>query len=547
MLKKIYNLLEPADRKKCAGLVIVVFMVSMLNFAGLASIFPLLKIVLDGNHGDFNVGLVMFGILVFIVVKNLAVFLLNRVQTKFLLQQFRHFSYQLFCRYYQRGLLFIRDKGAVRLTNDVNSLCLTFSVSVLQSILSIMGDSILAILVFAALAIMSPLASLFLLLACIPLFTFYWMVVRSKVREYGKDDLEARRKQARTVSESFRGFVELEVSNAFEIQVNRFIDGLDTINQCRLKMDAVRAFPALLCEVAIILGLSLLILVQDESQLLVGGVFALAAFRLMPSVRNILGCWTSLQQSSYCIDTLQRELEGDLENKVENKPLTFENELCAENITFAYKDSAPTLKDFSCTIAKGECVGIQGQSGAGKSTLFNVLLGFFPVQSGRVTVDGKAIDAQTVKAWHNMVGYVPQNVFILQAPLAENIALGCETIDEERVWKVLEQVQLKTWAEELPDGINTHMGEAGNRLSGGQRQRIGIARALYKQAEVLFFDEATSALDNETEREINVTLRALSELRSELTMVIIAHRDTSLAFCDRIINISEMSNTEPSI
>lgn len=537
MLKKIYCLLEPADRKKCAGLGVVVLLTSLLNFAGLASIFPLLKMVLGQDQGDANVLWVMTAVLAFIVFKNLVVMGLNRIQTNFLLKQYKHFSYQLFCRYYQRGLLFIRNKGAVHLTNDVNTLCLTFSVSVLQSILIMVGDALLVVLVTTALFFLSPMSALFLLLACLPLVLFYLLVVRSRVREYGKADLEARRKQARMVVETFRGFAELEINNAFGNQLSNFIDGIDTINDSRKKMDMIKAVPSLLSEVAIILGLALLMLVQGTDHLLVGGVFALAAFRLMPSVRGILSGWTTLQSASYSVDTLYAEMNADAKTETLNIPITFNRELKADDVSFAYPDGQPILQHFSCTISKGECVGVQGTSGAGKSTLFNILLGFFPLQKGCIRVDDQELNSDNLRSWHSLVGYVPQDIFILKASLAENVALGVKTIDRNRVLEVLEQVQLKDWLDTLPNGLDELLGEAGSRLSGGQKQRIGIARALYKQAEILFFDEATSALDNDTEQEINQTLKILSQTQKELTMVIIAHRTTSLSFCDRIINI----------
>lgn len=188
MLKKIYSLLEPADRKKSVGLVMVVLLTSLLNFAGLASIFPLLKLVVDKEDGNTNTMLVMVGVLLFILLKNFAVIGLNRVQMNFLLRQFKHFSYQLFCRYYQRGLLFIRSKGAVHLANDVNTLCLTFSVSVLQSILTMIADGMLVMLVTAALFVLSPMAALFLLVACLPLILFYFFVVRARIRKYGMEE-----------------------------------------------------------------------------------------------------------------------------------------------------------------------------------------------------------------------------------------------------------------------------------------------------------------------------------------------------------------------
>ncbi|MBR6042997.1 MAG: ABC transporter ATP-binding protein [Paludibacteraceae bacterium] len=543
MLKKIYYLLEPADRKKCAGLAVVVLLTSVLNFAGLAAVFPLLKRVLDKNSGGGDTLWLLLAVVVFIILKNLAVMGLNRIQTNFLLRQYRHFSYQLFCRYYQRGLLFIRGRGAVQLANDVNSLCLTFSTSVLQSILVMVGEGILVVMVTSALFVLSPVAALFLLVVCMPLVGFYILVVRPRARRYGTADYLAHRKQARLVVETFRGYAELEVNNAFENQLDNFSGGIDTVNSCRRKMNMIREIPSLLSEVAIILGLVMLVMVRGTDHLLVGGAFAMAAFRLMPSLRTILGGWTSLQQASHSVDMLYTEMNTPEREVPAREPLTFNRCLKAQDVTFAYPDGQTVLQHFSCSIAKGECVGVQGASGAGKSTLFNILLGFFPPQQGRVMVDDRELTAANVKSWHALVGYVPQDIFILKGSLAENVAFGEKTIDRERVLQVLEQVQLKPWLETLSNGLDTQLGEAGSRLSGGQKQRIGIARALYKRASVLFFDEATSALDNATEQEINHTLKTLSQTQQELTMVIIAHRTASLAFCNRIINVSPDSNT----
>jgi ABC-type multidrug transport system fused ATPase/permease subunit len=169
------------------------------------------------------------------------------------------------------------------------------------------------------------------------------------------------------------------------------------------------------------------------------------------------------------------------------------------------------------------------------------MLGFFPPTSREIQIDGKKLTPSNRHQWHRLVGYVPQEIFIIQGSLAENIALG-QTIDEEKIRNVLKQVQLDEWAATLPEGMNTSLGEYGSRLSGGQKQRIGIARALYKDAEVLFFDEATSALDNHTEQEINAALQELSNTHKELTMIIIAHRESSLTFCDRIIDLETFDN-----
>jgi ABC-type multidrug transport system fused ATPase/permease subunit len=217
-------------------------------------------------------------------------------------------------------------------------------------------------------------------------------------------------------------------------------------------------------------------------------------------------------------------------------PFTFNHSIEIENLGFAFPDGGVIIEKFHSTIHKGERIGVRGPSGSGKSTLFNLLWGFFPPTAGSIRIDDKVLTPSNRRQWHRLVGYVPQEIFIIQGSLADNIALG-QPIVPEKIERILEQVQLKEWAFELPKGIDTPLGEYGSRLSGGQKQRIGIARALYKEAEVLFFDEATSALDSYTEQEINVALQELSDTHKELTMIIIAHRETSLAFCDRVIEL----------
>ena len=217
--------------------------------------------------------------------------------------------------------------------------------------------------------------------------------------------------------------------------------------------------------------------------------------------------------------------------------MPFEQAICIEKLTYAYPESPNVLENFNCRIAKGEYVGWSGSSGIGKSTLFNLLIGLLSPTSGTIRIDGTPLTAENRKAWLRHIGYVPQEVFIFNGTLAENIALGCKQTDRERIKEILEKVSLNDWVSTLPEGLDTTLGEAGGKLSGGQKQRIGIARALYKEADVLFLDEATSALDNQTEKEVNETLMHLKENYQGLTILSIAHRESSLAYCDRIITL----------
>lgn len=537
MLKRIYRLLPLDARKESVWQVVLTFLSSLLNFAGLASLYPLLKVILDGQSDRARVWMVTAAVLVFILVKNLLVLLISKKQVRFLLSQYKYFSTGLFRTYYQRGLLFIKENGPVRLMNDVNSLCHMFSMSVLQGFFKIVGETLLALMIFAALFYLSPKVTLLLVLVAMPLLAVYAFVVRRQLRFLGEEEIVARRNQCRTVVDTFRGYVELETYSAFDKQNRMFDSSMSEVSRCRQRLVTILSMPTLLSELAIVIGLVLLLMSQNGEQLLVSGAFALAAFRLMPAFRTIAERWTAIQQSSYCVEVLEREMSEE-NAEVEARPIAFHDALRAEGISFSFADGTRVFENFDLTIRKGDHIGICGQSGAGKSTLFNLLLGFYRPQSGRVTVDGVELDEATQRSWLDLVGYVPQNVFITQGSIRENVALGYDDVDEARLSEALRRACLLEWVESLPDGDDTLLGEAGARLSGGQKQRIGIARALYKGAEVIFLDEATSSVDNETEQEINETFRCLSESCKEMTIVVIAHRESSLAYCSKIININ---------
>ena len=275
------------------------------------------------------------------------------------------------------------------------------------------------------------------------------------------------------------------------------------------------------------------------------GIFAVAALRIMPSVRSIMGAWTSLRYNRYTIDVLRDarlyDTPAGIDTTQERMP--FEREIRIEGLSFHFDDAPDRdiLHDLSLTIRKGERIGIRGASGVGKTTLFNILLGFYRPTAGRITIDGRPLDETNLRKWQNTIGYVSQSVFIADSSFMQNVALGCapDRIDRRRAAQALETAKLKEFIDTLPQGMETPIGECGCRLSGGQRQRLGIARALYKQADILFFDEATSALDNRTEERINRAIKELSKANRELTIIVVAHRESSLDYCDRIITLGE--------
>lgn len=542
IFRRIFQLLLPEERKIGLRVVLTVLCSAVLDFMGLAALLPVLYYLLDdGNNSHAALSFCILAISVILLKSVLSLFF-SRYQHRYLLSFYKRLSFSLYSSYYRKGLLFIREQGSNKLGYEVNAICYAFSQSLLAPMLKMVGDCLLVFLVTAALLIYDGTTVLLLYAAFLPFMLLYFFCIRTRIKKYGKLELDAKREQARVVMDTYRGFTELEVSGAFPTLQEAFLEGMDKVSANRLKIDMVQKFPLFLSELSVIIGLTLLVVFSTGDVKMLIGVFAVAAFRLLPAMRGILSGWTQIQNVSTCLDTIEDGLKDDVpEDTVSenDKPIAFKKDLSIENLTYAYPDSGNVLDNFNCCIRKGEYVGFRGSSGVGKSTLFNLLIGLLKPSSGNICIDGIPLSVENRRSWLHHIGYVPQEVFIFNGTLAENIALGCKEIDRDRIKKILNKVSLDKWAESLTNGLDTVLGEAGGKLSGGQKQRIGIARALYKEADVLFLDEATSALDNQTEKEVNETLSQLKEFDQGLTILSIAHRESSLAYCDRIITLED--------
>lgn len=540
MLKEIYHLLLPSERRMGMRVIMAVFFSALLNFAGLAALIPVLLFLIEEKEEKGEALLFCLLAVGFILFKNVLVMGLSRFQNYFLLSLYKRLSFSLFSSYYHRGILFISRLGSTRLGYEVNYVCYAFSMSLLSPLLNMTADVLLILLVTAVLLVYAPMTVLMLYLAFFPFMLMYIFGIKRRIRYYGKKELLARREQTRIVTEAYKGYAELEVNHAFPFLQHSFLKGLDTISFCRLKLETVYHLPLCLSELSVVIGLTLLALSGTGNVKALVGIFAVGAFRLLPALRESLSAWTQIQNSVFCLRIIKAGME-DLFSTFEEKPtagLSFEKEIVISNLSYTYPEGKRVLKEFDCTIRKGEYIGIRGSSGIGKSTLFNLLLGFLKPDGGEIRIDSVLLSAENRKLWHRRIGYVPQGVFILDGTLAENVALGCCDISKEKVKRILRQVRLDEWVDELPLGIDTLLGESGARLSGGQKQRVGIARALYKEADILLLDEATSALDTATECEINEMICGLRNDYRGLTVLSIAHRESSLAFCNRIITLN---------
>ena len=272
------------------------------------------------------------------------------------------------------------------------------------------------------------------------------------------------------------------------------------------------------------------------------GALALGAQRMLPALQQAYSAYSTIKGMKSSFRDVLNLLNQPLPKysyQTKHAPIPFKNKIELSNLGFRYGIDTPwVLKDINLSITKGSSVGFIGATGSGKSTLLDIVMGLLPPSEGKVMTDQQIINDHNRKSWQYHIAHVPQNIYLSDGTIEENIAFGIlrENIDHNRIEKVAKQAHISDFIKEWKDGYQTIVGERGVRLSGGQRQRIGIARALYKKADVLIFDEATSSLDNVTEQAI---MKEIEELDGELTILIIAHRLTTLKGCDKIVEINK--------
>lgn len=563
-MSRFWDIIPHSFRRRTLGVVVTIFLRATLNFVGVATLIPVLILIVDsGNiassdylswfyntlgidsYQTFSI-VVCLCVIAIIVLKNIAVVYLYRFERDYIYSLYKHLSENLYESYYRKGLGYIKHSNTAVLTRNVNVVSLIFATNILKPIATIIGEGLLLLLMFVALTIYSPIIAIIAIGLFLPIVALFYFIMRKRLNAIGDRENAAQRAKGRIVAETFRGYADIEINNAFPLTMSNFSKAMDEAVKLRKQYATISMLPQMFTEVGLAIGLTVIIIVSLYSTsgnlVIMLGIFAIAGVRLLPSLRTIMASWSSIRYNRYTVDTLlEAKQEQDSTNTIATTDrFRFEHSIELRELGYCFEDSeTPLFSDFSLTINKGERIGITGASGVGKTTLFNVILGLYRPTSGAIYVDGEQLDQSNIRKWQNSIGYVSQSVFIADSTLLENIALGCDsnTIDLERINRVIELADLKEFVASLPEGIHSRIGEQGSKISGGQRQRIGIARALYKNSEILFFDEATSSLDNKTEENINNAIHNLSLKNSSLTIVIIAHRESSLEYCDRIIRL----------
>lgn len=430
--------------------------------------------------------------------------------------------------------------------NISSSIPQTFS-QVVLGLIGILADLLTLVAVGAVLMVVSPTATIFTVV-------FFFMMGWGVQKSLAKRHLRIGRAIAQTELDGWKalmpgmdGFRELRLTSSAELFVQRFGRAkIQRANANRVS-SLISELPRYVLEVGFVVGIAgisilLFATVSPEEAVSILGVFAAASTRMLPTLNRVVATIGIIRAGRVGLSIVAREVDALDEAGSHSENVSsasgYAGDIILDSINFTYKDAIhPVLADVSTTIKRGKTTAFVGSSGAGKSTLLDILLGLLPPTSGSVRCGDRDV-YEDLPRWYESIGVVPQDVYLLDDTLAANIAFGCrpEDIDILRLGEAVELAQLMPLLRELPDGLETTLGERGVRLSGGQRQRVGIARALYRRPSILILDEATSSLDNVTEQKISETLESLN---GTMTIVLVAHRLSTVKNADKVVFMAE--------
>lgn len=536
--------------------IIIPFIQAMLDPVALCEI-PAINLLLTWLHipQDYVIILVAIGIVLIYFIKNGYLVFSGAVQVWFRTRVQKELSVTMMNSYMGRPYAYFVNTHSSEILRGIDADIK--NVYLLLAHLTGFATSLFTILVISLLLVyLNPWMTLCILAMAAACFVVVTISFKAKLKNAGESNRHALAGLNRYAYQAINGIKEISVMQRRAYFVKSYEAAHEEYRKANNRVDVLSVLPDRIiesCCVAVLIGVvtfMVAIAPAQAAELVPSlGAFALSAFRILPLIGALM---THLNYMSFFRPSLEatynnlreaREYETERTayahaNADDGAELHFAKSLTVEHVTWQYPNAAePVLRDLSLTVNKGEMIGLIGASGAGKTTLADVILGLFQPQEGKVRVDGADVYA-ALPQWSKMIGYVPQSVFLVDDSIRNNVAFGlaAEQVDDARVWRALEQAQLRSFVEGLPRGLDTPVGERGVKFSGGQRQRVAIARALYYDPDILVLDEATAALDNETETAV---MESIDSLQRDKTLIIVAHRLSTIRNCDRILEVKD--------
>lgn len=565
IFKKTFQILEKKFIRNIIFLIFLTLISGVLEILSIGLILPILTVFVENDFYKYSnffpliLNLSENQIFIIFLLSFLIIYIFKFVFLTFIIHYQNKFSHTLFVdvsskmlnNYLSKDYLFHVKKSSSTLIRNLTSECNLFSFGVVFPIIKILSEIIIFSFICVALIIYEPFTSIIVILFTVFFSSLILFYTNHKIKKWGDIRHEYSSKILNTMQKSFFSIKEILLYKLKFIFLNEYIVSNKISADAKQKKDTVLQLPRLILElISIFVFITIIyVLILDGKNLseifVIIAVFIFASIRLLPSITNILRSVQNLRYNDSVIELINKELNdywlNEKEINKQNIPKKFDfEEICFDNVFFKYNSNEKSffLKNLNLKIKKKDKIGVMGKTGSGKTTMINLLTGLLSPDKGHILINKKK--DFYIDSWQNALSYVPQNIYITNSSIKFNITfkdtLSAE--EEEKLDDVLKKVQLYDFVNSLENKGNTLLGESGNNLSGGQSQRLGIARALYKDSQIIILDEATSALDESTEEKILDTIYSTT---NEKTVISISHKKSSLRYCNKIYEVKDGS------
>ncbi len=578
IFKKLNYILDKKQKINIVVLAVMIFIGGILETLSISAMLPVVWVIIDAESVQNNkycqwimqllhiqnmqgfIIMLLVALMIMYVLKNAYLLLLTSEQNRFISVNRNKLISQVLREFLNRPYEFYLDADiptVFRLTDsDIPNVF-----GILMAIISLASEVVVFVLICGVLIVTDWKLVLVLIFISGIVTLVLFKVLKPKLNSLGMTNQAIQSRIAKWRIQAIYGIKDVKVLH----RESFFADNYESNGKIGAKLNQkyaiINALPRILIETIFMVSILGYLVVcvalgDDMTQMLPTlTAFGLAAVRLLPCVNRINTYLTDISYFRPCLDYVYENMNiNEISKKTnqtllpvdETKTMQLRNKIELKDIVYAYPNTDTLIFNHAdMEIPYGKSIGIMGPSGAGKSTIVDILLGLLKVHEGQILCDGDNV-FENYPAWLAQIGYIPQSIYLVDEPIRNNIAFGIadDEIDDNRIWQVLEEAQLKEFIQTLPEGLDTTIGDRGVRLSGGQRQRLGIARALYHNPEILVFDEATSALDNETEAAV---MEAINSFHGKKTMVIIAHRLNTIEKCDMIYKVEGGKITQTTL
>ncbi len=555
MLKKIFFILSKEDKKFLFSLLLFSVFISFVESFAISLVMPFITLASDFSYFNRNkyliqlkdyLALPVFEIIVYFGVVLIVFYVLRALLNSYYFHLLARFSkgryhaiaYKVFAKFLNTDYENFTQKNQSEILKSITGEVYNLS-TMISSFLLMMSEIFVVLLLYTLMLLVNYKITLFLSLFMIINAFILIKVLSPIVKKAGLKREEAMKNFFEILNTNLNNFKLIKLKTKEDGVLNLFKTQSEIFAKANITNESVSAMPRIYLEgvgFCVLVFIVVFLVFKNQSDisgiLATISIFVLALYRLMPSANRIITSYHDLLYYRSSLDIIYQILKQKEESLGEEK-IDFDKELRLENLSFGYKDKKNLFTCLNLSIKKGEKIAFIGESGCGKSTLVDIIIGLLSPREGRVLVDKNELNMKNVKNYRQKIGYIPQNIYLFNDSIAKNISFGDE-VDEEKLQRVIKQANLEHFVKNLPQGVQTKVGDGGSNLSGGQKQRIAIARALYLDPEILVLDEATSALDTESEARI---MDEIYKISKDKTMIIIAHRLSTITRCDSIYRL----------